>query len=108
LTKYRSRLQIIAEILEIVRDGAKKTHIMYKANLSYKLLCRYLDECLGCGFVKPDKAGYTVAPKGERFLRSFYAYVKRRDRANKELELMNEEKALLEKMYTSPSRGGKV
>lgn len=108
MAKYRSRLQIIAEILEIVSGGAKKTHIMYKANLSYKLLCRYLEECLGCGFVKPDEQGYTVAPKGEKFLKNFYSYMKRREHADKELKLMDKEKALLEKMYNSSRSGARA
>jgi len=38
--KYRDRLQIIADILSVVRDGAKKTHVMYQANLSFTLLKR--------------------------------------------------------------------
>jgi len=44
--KYRDRLQIIADMLSVVRGGAKKTHIMYQANLSYTLLGRYLSEVL--------------------------------------------------------------
>jgi predicted transcriptional regulator len=38
----RDRLQIIAEILHIARKGAKKTHIVYKANLNHALLEDYL------------------------------------------------------------------
>jgi len=102
LAKYRNKLQIIAEILEIVRGGAKKTHIMYKANLSYKLLCKYLDEVLECGLVHVDREDcYVVAPKGEKFLRRFNAYLKRREHLKKELKIVNEEKLLLEQMYTN-------
>ncbi len=101
MTKYRSKLQIIAEILEIVRQGAKKTHIMYRANLSYKLLCKYLDEVLDCGLVRVDRGEdcYVVAPKGEKFLEQFNSYMRRRAQVKRELESVNEEKALLEQMY---------
>jgi predicted transcriptional regulator len=100
--RYRSHLQIVAEILEIVRDGARKTHIMYRANLSYKLLCKYLDEVLKCGLVRVDKSEcYVVAPKGERFLERFYSYLKRRNRVHEELKAVDEEKALLEMKYVN-------
>ncbi|MGQ9461394.1 MAG: winged helix-turn-helix domain-containing protein, partial [Candidatus Bathyarchaeaceae archaeon] len=35
--KYRGRLDIVADILSVVNnnDGARKTRIMYQANLSY-------------------------------------------------------------------------
>ncbi len=102
LTKYRTRLQIIAEILEIVREGAKKTHIMYQANLSYKLLVKYLNEVLECGLVRVNKEDcYVVAPKGKKFLKRFNSYEERRDHVKDELKMVKEEKALLEQMYTN-------
>ncbi|MCK4478517.1 hypothetical protein KAU88_08345 [Candidatus Bathyarchaeota archaeon] len=102
MTKYRSKLQIIAEILEIVRGGAKKTHIMYRANLSYKLLCKYLNEVLECGLVRVSRDdSYVVAPKGEKFLQRFIDYKKLRERVNEELSAVDKEKILLEMMYTN-------
>ena len=52
--QYRKRLEIIADILSVVRGGAKKTRIMYQANLSYRLLALYLE------FVK--EAGLVLTP----------------------------------------------
>jgi predicted transcriptional regulator len=104
LGKYRTKLQIIAEILEIVSGGAKKTHIMYRANLSYKLLCRYLDEVLGCGLVKVNSDdSYAVAPKGREFLRKFTAYSKLRAHVKGEVAKVNEKKRQLEQTYTNAS-----
>jgi predicted transcriptional regulator len=100
LTKYRNRLQIVAEILEIAKAGAKKTHIMYRANLSYSLLCRYLKDILDCGLVKVDReASYVVAPKGERFLKRFHSYVKRRENVGKMVDQVRKERALLEERF---------
>ena len=41
-SKRRDKLCIIAEILEIAKEGTLKTQIMYKANLSFAQLNEYL------------------------------------------------------------------
>jgi predicted transcriptional regulator len=38
----RSRMDIVVDVLTVALDGVLKTRIMYEANLSYKLLQRYL------------------------------------------------------------------
>jgi predicted transcriptional regulator len=38
---YRDKLDIIADILTVASRNAKRTQIMYQANLSYKVLCDY-------------------------------------------------------------------
>jgi len=43
VARYGGRLEIIADILNAVGNGAKKTKIMYVANLSYGLLARAND-----------------------------------------------------------------
>ena len=108
MAKYRTKLQIIAEILEIVKGGAKKTHIMYRANLSYKLLCKYLDEVLACELVEVNSDdSYAVAPKGREFLRKFAAYSKLRARVKGQVAKVNEKKRVLEQAYTNAgARGG--
>lgn len=40
--KYRSRTDIVSEILEAAQGGTSKTKIMYKAFLSYAQLKEYL------------------------------------------------------------------
>jgi predicted transcriptional regulator len=45
-SKRRDKLGIIAEILEIAKDGTLKTQIMYKANLSFVQLTEYLEYML--------------------------------------------------------------
>jgi predicted transcriptional regulator len=41
-SKRRDKLSIIAEIIEIAKEGTLKTQIMYKANLSFAQLNEYL------------------------------------------------------------------
>jgi predicted transcriptional regulator len=100
LSKYRNRVEIVADILNIVENGARKTQIMYKGNLSYKLLTRYLGEVIGAGLVcAGEKTGlYQLTEKGKMFLKHFENYSKSRNVAEQNLSNMKTLKAKLEKM----------
>ena len=53
---HRGRLDIIADILEVsLREGVKKTYLMYKCNLSFKQLNYYLQFMLNKGFINVVK-----------------------------------------------------
>jgi predicted transcriptional regulator len=71
-SKRRDKLCIIAEILEISKDGTLKTRIMYKANLSFAQLNEYLKLMLKIGmldkFVYNGKDVYAATEKGLDFL----------------------------------------
>jgi predicted transcriptional regulator len=74
--QYRDRIEITANILEIAKDGSRKTRIMYLGNLSFDLVQKYLSqlEQLGLVEVKDSPRGermYYVTPKGEHFLADF-------------------------------------
>jgi len=68
----RDKLYIISEILEIAKDGALKTHIMYRANLSFTQLNDYLGFMLKVNFLKKIKKNakelYKSTEKGIDFL----------------------------------------
>jgi predicted transcriptional regulator len=69
--KYRSRLDIVAHILEIANEGARKTEILYKAFLSYPQLRDYLDALTGSGMLmyREEKATiFYTTEKGKRLL----------------------------------------
>ena len=77
-------MEIIADMLAVIDGRAKKTHIMYQANLSYVLLEKYLKEirrALLCRLVHGDNC-YELTPRGEEFLGRSKEYVK----VNKHLE----------------------
>ena len=42
----RGKIEIMADVLTLSTVGIKKTHIMYKANLSYEQILYYLNELL--------------------------------------------------------------
>ncbi len=71
-SKRRDKLCIIAEILEIAKDGTLKTQIMYRANLSFAQLNEYLKFMLKIRLiqkiVKSGKEVYVATEKGLDFL----------------------------------------
>ena len=74
---HRDRLQIMAEALDIAREGALKTHIMYKTNLSFKQLYFYLNLLLDRKLLETikredsEKTLYRTTDKGLEFLKSY-------------------------------------
>ncbi|MCK4474462.1 winged helix-turn-helix domain-containing protein [Candidatus Bathyarchaeota archaeon] len=98
MVKYRSKLEIVADILDAVGDGAKKTRIMYIANLSYKLLGKYLTKTVEAGLVSSNNNYYEVTEKGRVFLERFKSFSGRYSRINKDLEEMSFERDVLERM----------
>lgn len=77
---YRGRLGIIRDILQVAQDassaGTRKTHLMYGANLSYRLLSRYLEEILRSGLICEGNCRYAITEKGKDFLRIYEDYEK--------------------------------
>ncbi len=51
-SKRRDRHDIVAEILKTAREGRIKTHIMYKAKLSYSQINTYLQLLVDKGFLE--------------------------------------------------------
>ena len=99
MSKYRDRLQIIADILSIADRRAKKTRIMYQANLSYRLLCRYLSEVLEAGLIQSEDGDcYVLTVKGQMFLSRHEEYSKRCKSLEQHLNHVNVEKNALESM----------
>jgi predicted transcriptional regulator len=73
--KRRDRLHLIAEILNIARDGSLKTQIMYKANLSYAQLTEYLSFLIKMDLLEvhreESKKVYKTTVKGEKYLENY-------------------------------------
>jgi len=73
----RTRIDIMANILHISIGGAKKTHIMYKCNLSYNQLQTYLKALSDRKLLKKaflggnNKSFYETTPKGRVFLEAY-------------------------------------
>ncbi|MBS7635391.1 hypothetical protein KEJ34_07940 [Candidatus Bathyarchaeota archaeon] len=102
MSKYRDRLRIIADILTAVDSRAKKTKIMYGANLSHSLLEKYLDETLMIGFLKLNGNEYEVTEKGKLFLEKYAEFSAKCSSIKKELNGLRFEREILEKMCEVP------
>jgi dTDP-glucose pyrophosphorylase/predicted transcriptional regulator len=99
MSKYRSRLQIIANILSLANERARKTQIMHRANLSYRLLCRYLREVSDAGLVSFESGNSCVlTAKGKRFLNRYEEYAKHCENLAAQLNGANGERNALERM----------
>jgi predicted transcriptional regulator len=70
--KRRDKLVIMAEIMEISQNGALKTQIMYKANLSFAQLTQYLKLLSHTSLLEKSaykgKEIYKATQKGKDFL----------------------------------------
>jgi predicted transcriptional regulator len=98
MAKYRDRVRIIADILKVAREGAKKTKIMYIANLSYSLLEKYLRETTAMGFLSHDDSAYQVTEKGLVFLEKYDDFSSKYSRVENEVQKMLFEKEALERL----------
>jgi predicted transcriptional regulator len=68
--KYRSRTDIISQMLEAANGGATKTKIMYKAYLSYAQLKEYLSVMMENGLVEyvEGEQVFRTTAKGLKFM----------------------------------------
>lgn len=75
---YRSRDEIIVDILKAAYGGAKKTHIMQRANLNPLLFKKYFPMLLRNGWVvdedDPDGGSlYRLSAEGKALLKMYRA-----------------------------------
>ncbi len=77
---HRSRMDIMENILSVAMKGARKTHIMYRCNLSFEQLNAYLDLLVSLGLLKSiplkteDKIRsgiYETSSKGQLFVQAY-------------------------------------
>jgi predicted transcriptional regulator len=71
-SKRRDRLVIMAEIIGLAKKGISKTHIMFKANLSFSQLNQYLELLSNTALLEKisidEKVVYHATEKGLEFL----------------------------------------
>lgn len=78
MARRRSNVDIIADILRIARKGAKKTRIVYGANLNFKLLNEYLERLEEAGLITDDqeKRGMLkTTDKGRKYLQHYEGFM---------------------------------
>ncbi len=110
LNKNRSREEIVASILTVVMRGPRKTHIMYGANLSYALLCKYLNKLVDCGLVnyRENDRVYELTCNGEAYLIKYGEYKHQRSRLEVERALLDKKMANLNKILELDTRSSDI
>jgi predicted transcriptional regulator len=87
-------------MLLAINDRAKKTHIMYRANLSYELLIKYLDflvlSCLA-RFEKQEGL-YVLTAKGVEFLDRYKEYLEQNKYVEKQINDVDARRKALENL----------
>ena len=75
VSRRRSNVEIIADMLRVGEKGAGKTEIMYSANMSYIQLQKYLDYLVNQGFINKvnmdnTMVAYQVTGSGLKLLKA--------------------------------------
>ena len=78
MEKKRNKLQIIRDILSVIKDRNRKikpTHILYKSNLSHAMMIDYINDLIKKGFIKEAKTKdgrtYFITEKGSKYLSEY-------------------------------------
>ena len=78
MSTKRDRLQVISDILRAISEKngqIRPTHILYKANLSHKMMDEYLTELIEKGFItehrKKRGKTYSLTKKGFEYLKNY-------------------------------------
>jgi predicted transcriptional regulator len=97
---HRSKLDIIADMLHVTEDGAKKTQIMYRANLNYGLLSKRLSEIRTACLISFERKRrcYVLTSKGKQFLEVYEEYQKCISNLEKHANEVDGKKKILENL----------
>jgi len=68
MERKRDELEILSEVLKIAKDGAKKSHIVYKANLNFKIVKDYLDTLMRSNMITLEGRNYKTTERGLRYI----------------------------------------
>ncbi len=64
----RNNMDISAELLYVAKNGARKTHLVYKANLNFALINKYLARLTENGLLESVNEIFYTTDKGTRFI----------------------------------------
>ena len=68
----RDKIEIFADILKAAKNGAKKTHLVYKANLNFSTIKNHIKKLKEKGLLIQTEEGYYLTThKGDIFLEQY-------------------------------------
>lgn len=71
----RSYLEICVKILEVAKKGAKKSHIVFRANLNFHMVENYLTQLISRKFLHQDYNLYFTTEKGRDYVKQFTNFI---------------------------------
>jgi len=66
----RNKITIMADLLDIMQEPHRLTHILYKSNMSYVQLVKYLEDLIDMGFaekIQEPHRFYRITTNGKLF-----------------------------------------
>ena len=67
----RNNLDIYANIIEVAEGGAKKTELVYKCNLNFKIIEKYINKLTEKNFIVKKEKYYYTTEDGRNFLHQY-------------------------------------
>ena len=71
----RGKIEIVTDILELCRTPVKKTTIVYRCNLNFLIVKKYLERCFNNGWLVENRIGrrnlYTTTELGKDAIDTF-------------------------------------
>jgi predicted transcriptional regulator len=67
----RNSLDICADMLRVSRVGAKKSHLVYRANLNFLIVKKYLNRLVDNGLLDHSGDEFYITHKGSEFLERY-------------------------------------
>jgi predicted transcriptional regulator len=80
----RSKYNILVDILAQSLYGAKKTHILFKCNLSHRQLTKYLNDLQAKHMIETEELLWRTTDKGITFLHHCQQVIEMYEHANPE------------------------
>lgn len=71
----RNNLDIYADILNISRNGAKKTQIVYKANLSFEIMKKHVQVLSDKGLIEQSGRLYFTTDRGVNYIDQYRDFI---------------------------------
>jgi predicted transcriptional regulator len=88
--RKRSRHEIIRDVLDQCQTDSRKTWVMYRTNLSYELVEKYLRDLEKLGLVESKDGLYHITEKGRQLLDLLNAWKQKKDELDNIATLIKE------------------
>lgn len=72
----RNNLDIYADLLNVARDGALKTQMVYKANLNFNIIKKYIKRLVEFGLLESENGRFYMTDKGAQYLDQYREFIR--------------------------------